>query len=93
MSGTTLNGAEVGIHAHRNAHTVPPEEIGVGYGLVAGKNPTKMEKEKPKEWILIDNEEPDKIKNRPDWTTEKDREVVIIEPKPPNPLEDWINKK
>lgn len=53
-----------------------------------------MDKDKPKKkWVIIDDDEPDKIKNRPDWTTEKDREVLIFEPKPPNPLEDWIDKK
>ena len=76
----------------------PHAEIGAGSGLVAGNHhintmQQKEQKEPKKKWIFVDNEETDSIKNRPEWSTEKERDEVVFEPKPPNPLEDWINKK
>ncbi len=50
-------------------------------------------KETKKKWELIEDEETDKIKNRPAWSKEKERDKIVFEPAPPNPLEDWLNKK
>lgn len=50
-------------------------------------------KESKKKWELIEDEETDKIKNRPAWSKEKERDELIFEPAQPNPLEDWLNKK
>lgn len=52
------------------------------------------EKEPKKQtWVIVEDESTDKIKNRPEWASEKDREELIFEPKPPTALEDWINNK
>lgn len=52
-----------------------------------------MEEKKKKAWVITEDEKEDKIKNRPEWTHEKPREEITFEPKPPNPLEDWLTNK
>lgn len=45
-------------------------------------------------WLYIEDDNPDdKIKNRPEWTAEKDREEIIFEPTEPSILEDWLENK
>lgn len=79
----------------KNVSTALIDEIGVVSGLVGGKNHIKVmdKKESKKKWELIEDEETDKIKNRPAWSKEKERDELIFEPAQPNPLEDWLNKK
>lgn len=52
-----------------------------------------MDKESRKQWVFIEDKDSDKIKNRPEWASEKDRDELILEPKSLNPLEAWINNK
>lgn len=78
-----------------NVTTAQLEEIGVVSGSVAGKSLTNMEKEtkEKKKWVFIEDDDDDSMKNRPEWCTEKERDNLRFNPAPPNPLEDWINKK
>lgn len=48
------------------------------------------EKKDKNKWLYKQDEEPDHIKNRPDWSNEKDRKETVFEPHPPTPLEDWL---
>lgn len=79
----------------KNVSTAHTDETGVVSGSVGGKSLIKVmdKKETKKKWELIEDEETDKIKNRPAWSKEKERDKIVFEPAPPNPLEDWLNKK
>jgi hypothetical protein len=65
----------------------------VVFGSAVGGNHI-MKDEKKNKWVRTDDEKPDdSIKNRPDWSERKERVEIRIEPKPPTPLEDWVNNK
>lgn len=53
-----------------------------------------MKDENKNKWVKVeDDKSDDTIKNRPDWSEQKERVEIRIEPTPPTPLEDWVNNK